>query len=227
MTGLIGRVCPKSPKAEAFISSGQRNRILGRAAVMRRCQERHLKHGNDSSCANQKYIDVTQKRLIPSLPRQNTPKSVHLLHWSKPNLAHCGVMRLPPTPVAPADPRRPESTARFWRSLRAPNPRVALKVLLATVRVSHQGLRSRDIASSRSGWARFGISSPALSYSLILPKQRVHRTRCPRSLLRTVSILPGKAAKAARSFFTDRCRSLWRPLLPRRRCADRERSGPP
>lgn len=46
-------------------------------------------------------------------------------------------------------------------------------------------------------------------------------------MLRAVRILPGKSAKPARSFSWERYCSLWRPLRPARRCADRERSVPP
>ena len=121
---------------------------------------------------------------------------------------------------APAD--------HFARSLRQSSvPRIALIVWLGLADGSHHSRRCRDLASSRAGRDRWGISPASLSHALIRWRHGIPRQHCMRSWLRAVRVLPGNAAKAARSFFPDRFRSLWRPLQPRRRCADRERSGPP
>jgi len=112
------------------------------------------------------------------------------------------------------------------RSLRTSAPRIALSVWLVVAGGSHHRRQGREMSSPRTGRDRWGISPVSFSHSSIRWKHGTSRQRCMWSWLRAVRVLPGNAAKAARPFFRDRYFCLWRPLQPRRRCADRERSGP-
>lgn len=134
---------------------------------------------------------------------------------------------------AAADTRRPEFPATseantFPRRLSA--PRAVMNVLIGPLRAEgHPALRCRLLTSSTSG--RGHDESPSASFPHpanhgrqgVISRQR----RRMRSLLRAVRVLSGKSACADRSFFPDRFCSLWRPLQPVRRYADRERPGPP
>ncbi|AHF94131.1 hypothetical protein OPIT5_06135 [Opitutaceae bacterium TAV5] len=134
---------------------------------------------------------------------------------------------------AAADTRRPEFPAVHEANTllhRLSVPRAVMNVLIGPPRAEgHPALRCRLLTSSTSG--RGHVELPPASFSIpaghgrhgVIPRQRQRM----RSLPRAVRILSGKSACADRSFFPDRFCSLWRPLQPVRRCADRERSGPP
>jgi len=104
-----------------------------------------------------------------------------------------------------------------------------MNALLVQLRAHHHAQRCRGLVSSTS--VRSHDKFPTASFSRTA-YQHDHgltsrRSQRMRSMLRAVRVLPGNSAKAERSFFPDRYCSLWRPLRPVRRYADRERLGPP
>lgn len=137
------------------------------------------------------------------------------------------------TAEAAADTRRPDCPATREANAfphRLSLPRAVMIVLIAPARAeAHPGLRCRPLAPSTSGQGH--AERPPASFPIpashgrhgVIPRQRQRM----RSLLRAVRVLSGKSAWADRSFLTERFCSLWRPLQPVRRYADRERSGPP
>jgi len=135
-------------------------------------------------------------------------------------------MRVPANRAVPANPKRPEAADLQARSLRASGPQLALS-------------------------ARFGLSESVITFGSIVKCRRSGPVETDAEFLRFRSPLTDPAAarvtpaslhavlaassqrssgqrrKGGTSFFRERFCSLWRPLQPRRRCADRERSGPP
>jgi hypothetical protein len=140
-------------------------------------------------------------------------------------------MRLWHYSIAATDTKRPAPAARWANSLgpRFSVPRAALIVQIGRLSVRHHARRCRETASSTSERGRDEF--PVTSFSPPANRSQYGLTANPsrrmRSMLRAVRVLPGNSAWAERSFFPDRFCSLWRPLQPFRRYADRERLGPP
>ena len=170
---------------------------------------------------------------LPSSGGARAVISIEARRWIAPRTIKVETMQPDQDSEAAADTRRPEfpaasETNTFPRRLSI--PRAVMNVLIGPLRAEdHPALRCRLLASSTSG--RGHGEPPLASFSIPADHGRhgvIHRQRRRmRSRLRAVRVLSGKSACADRSFFPDRFCSLWRPLQPVRRYANRERSGPP